>query len=1138
MDLSINNNHNKQNKECHSRTSFQSENTLYFSSTDYQSMSNAHSNFYLSATASDPLEFELSNVGMVDTTSNIKSPDIAFSSATTPNLYSTDYQTMSYADSNLYLLATASHSLKIEQSDVESVDTTSNIKSPDIAFSPATTPHFYSTNYQRMSNTHSNLELSETASHPLKFEQSDVEAVDTTSNIKPPDIAFSPATTPYFYSTNYQRMSNAHSNLNLSETASHPLKFEQSDVGVVDTTSNIKSVDIAFSPATTPYFYSTNYQRMSNAHSNLDLSETASHPLKFEQSDVGVVDTTSNIKSVDIAFSSATTSNFSSTNYQRIRAIKTTEKTSPFKSLFLPLTTSYSSSINNKGISPKVIEYVLECQKNTDQSFVHRKDANSFMCNTDEDNPVDLTYAAITKNNYKMLLEPPSIPNIQQISKPRRPNVLLKSNRALRRYIPTVLTSRLQPIEKKAFQESVHVYNFRQTNEQIESTTSNIKESDFRQSSYSTNQPFHSMDEEYSSNTFHSQLIPNPAFKTPKKKLIGKYYMDISMFPKLEALSDELNQSLILKTALEKPEKLAYRMCNPSSHNIPLTQFAPIGNSIKPGIPKLSAHEVGDELGICPVILHPSKQLSSQVQMKSEALIKTIGFAPARSQMTAQAQNRIVSTPLQRSIMESQNVSPLIITPTSHVIHSANEIVPAKIVPIPTAPAVSHFSVINKTGSYDSIPEYTGIRPSLVSGTPPVYTQSDFARFPPKSYHHKNAVVNPAVIHGPIPGNIDEPCINIPNSQHVFKPIISPRPSILRKRDADGVLRAQKNLIPILTKPDPDEGQNTDETSLNRNGFSETGLQLESIMVPQVPEVKLLPQISALTKQSHMMVEISPRKKPRKQLLPVNQENSPFKIVGDDMEYVDEKLIKSEKSEDFPDEDLNCNDDLIDGDAEDEAEDDLDDMDVDDDCPADDDYDDDDDDFGNDFGDEFDYVKSEKPFFEDVKPSVEVSDESSAKPKNKRPSLLAGYKNTWRAFQTHHFHRHADFKIKETKKQLADMQQSKKWMSDSISGWRIQHLIDQFDEMVIIEDDIIATMNQLKSEIEANIDDDRLCSNIIELIEDNIQRSKVSRAQLDDIRHQLKKIFDYKILIEDVVDKYCPKDLKKKYAKVFNLSKL
>jgi hypothetical protein len=82
------------------------------------------------------------------------------------------------------------------------------------------------------------------------------------------------------------------------------------------------------------------------------------------------------------------------------------------------------------------------------------------------------------------------------------------------------------------------------------------------------------------------------------------------------------------------------------------------------------------------------------------------------------------------------------------------------------------------------------------------------------------------------------------------------------------VLRAQKNLIPILTKPDIEECiNNIDETPLNRNGYSDSGLQLESIMVPQIPEVRLLPQISALSKQSQIMVEISPRKKPRKQLL-------------------------------------------------------------------------------------------------------------------------------------------------------------------------------------------------------------------------------------------------------------------------------
>lgn len=44
--------------------------------------------------------------------------------------------------------------------------------------------------------------------------------------------------------------------------------------------------------------------------------------------------------------------------------------------------------------------------------------------------------------------------------------------------------------------------------------------------------------------------------------------------------------------------------------------------------------------------------------------------------------------------------------------------------------------------------------------------------------------------------------------------------------------------------------------------------------------------------------------------------------------------------------------------------------------------------------------------------------------------------------------RYTDYKMKETKKQLAEMQQSKKWMSDSKSGWRVKHMLKQFDGMV------------------------------------------------------------------------------------------
>lgn len=47
--------------------------------------------------------------------------------------------------------------------------------------------------------------------------------------------------------------------------------------------------------------------------------------------------------------------------------------------------------------------------------------------------------------------------------------------------------------------------------------------------------------------------------------------------------------------------------------------------------------------------------------------------------------------------------------------------------------------------------------------------------------------------------------------------------------------------------------------------------------------------------------------------------------------------------------------------------------------------------------------------------------------------------------------RYTDFKIKETKKQVAEMQQNKRWLSDSKSGWKVQHMLKQFDGMVIFK---------------------------------------------------------------------------------------
>lgn len=44
----------------------------------------------------------------------------------------------------------------------------------------------------------------------------------------------------------------------------------------------------------------------------------------------------------------------------------------------------------------------------------------------------------------------------------------------------------------------------------------------------------------------------------------------------------------------------------------------------------------------------------------------------------------------------------------------------------------------------------------------------------------------------------------------------------------------------------------------------------------------------------------------------------------------------------------------------------------------------------------------------------------------------------------------------------------------------------------------------------------------------------MTKDQLKDITNQLSKVFEFKSLIDDVVEKYCPKELKKKCAKVFS----
>uniref|UniRef100_A0A1B6CU18 Histone deacetylase complex subunit SAP130 C-terminal domain-containing protein n=1 Tax=Clastoptera arizonana TaxID=38151 RepID=A0A1B6CU18_9HEMI len=135
----------------------------------------------------------------------------------------------------------------------------------------------------------------------------------------------------------------------------------------------------------------------------------------------------------------------------------------------------------------------------------------------------------------------------------------------------------------------------------------------------------------------------------------------------------------------------------------------------------------------------------------------------------------------------------------------------------------------------------------------------------------------------------------------------SPRPSILRKRDSEGTpLKAQKNLTPLLTSlsvttpsspPSPPKrpesrGNGGNQSSGGSTTISATSSPGLGAADPESPPIKQEPGIEE-ERIAGPPVEMSPRKKPRKQQLTGNQIQEP-KFSDDDMEFISEGKMKKE----------------------------------------------------------------------------------------------------------------------------------------------------------------------------------------------------------------------------------------------------
>ncbi|VVC44164.1 Hypothetical protein CINCED_3A021867 [Cinara cedri] len=72
-------------------------------------------------------------------------------------------------------------------------------------------------------------------------------------------------------------------------------------------------------------------------------------------------------------------------------------------------------------------------------------------------------------------------------------------------------------------------------------------------------------------------------------------------------------------------------------------------------------------------------------------------------------------------------------------------------------------------------------------------------------------------------------------------------------------------------------------------------------------------------------------------------------------------------------------------------------------------------------------------------------------------------------------------------------------------------------------------MASLKITLETEVEDLDIRNSLLELVDGNVQRSNVAKSYLEEITKQLAIVFNYKLIIDDIVDKFSPKEIKKKY---------
>lgn len=316
---------------------------------------------------------------------------------------------------------------------------------------------------------------------------------------------------------------------------------------------------------------------------------------------------------------------------------------------------------------------------------------------------------------------------------------------------------------------------------------------------------------------------------------------------------------------------------------------------------------------------------------------------------------------------------------------------------------------------------------------------------------------------------------------HAGKPNASPRPSILRKRDHDNspVKGAAKNLNPVLASLPSSRSISPPLSPKDLDGGGCQSSGSTTVSATSSPGLDEELEQSRIT--INPIVEMSPRKKPRKQQL-TGVELTESRCTEEEMQFITEEKMKKENKEESK---------------------------------------------------------------EKLSDKRQVSSVQSDKSSNQQtehtirtrpvPSLIgSSWKNKW-SVRLHHYRRPSDVRPREERRPTVAELAQQKHVLQKLNGWKVYHLTTQMEDIADLEkqvhEKLKTTLMLLESQQTVKSRHNDGLERVNELIKGNMQRSSLISEGMNEARTQLVTIFQHKGPITDLLQRCGNKRAQKKRDK-------